>query len=142
MRTALQRSAFLVVLTAVALAPRSAAAVQAHGGAEGLVAHELGHALFAGGLLYVLFAGSAARWGPSGRRAYQGFLLLVIAWNALTFTGHLLQHSHPNVHTFVARDGWDCICYLSHLDHLLLIPGLVLLLVALHRWRQSEEKAP
>jgi hypothetical protein len=150
MRTASRRFVFSFVLALVSLGPRSAGAVQIHGGAEGLVAHELGHILFAIGLVYILLAVSPARWGRAGRRQYQAFLVLAITWNALTFTGHWLQHSlqlapvvraTDGVRILVARDGWDWLYYLTYLDHLLLVPALALLVVALRRWRRSEIEA-
>jgi len=132
---------FSLVLAVVTLVPRSASAVQTHGGAEGLVAHELGHVLFAAGLLYIVLAGGTARWARAGRNCFRGFLILAIAWNLLTFTGHLLQVvlATDGSGRFFARGAWDYVYYATCLDHLLLVPGMALLLVALLRWWRSEE---
>lgn len=150
MRTASERSLILATLAVVALAPNTALAVQPHGGAEALVAHQLGHALFAAGLIYVLLARGATRWARAGRRQYRAFLILTIAWNVLAFTGHSLAttirerqivRGAGGPEAFVARDALDWVYYLTRLDHLVLVPALALLLVALLRWWRSEEQA-
>lgn len=132
----------------VVLSPRAAAAVQTHGGVEGLVAHELGHVLFTAALVYVLAAGGVRRWARAGRRHYGAFLLLAIAWNALTFVGHILTEgirpeqivrANGEIVAFLPQGPWDYVFYLTYLDHLLLVPALLLLVVALARWWRTED---
>ena len=45
----------LILITITLLWPSSVLAVQGHGGAEGLVAHQIGHALFVVGIGYLLY---------------------------------------------------------------------------------------
>lgn len=136
---------FGLVCTWIWTAP--AWAVQQHGGAEGLVSHEIGHILFVTGMVYLLFRihRLPAHREP-GWLQFKLFLWLIILWNALTFTGHWLQEIVDPARFVTANDqilGYriaspaDLLFYLSRLDHLFLVPALVFLLLALNKWWRS-----
>lgn len=123
---------------------QSAWAVQEHGGAEGLVSHEIGHILYVAGMAFVLFhlAKSGAR--TTAWLRFRWFLYLIILWNILTFTGHWMRAAHWPDHmqkvgghtvAYQISDLSDAIFYLTRLDHILLVPALLFLLLALKSWR-------
>ena len=119
-------------------------AVQAHGGAEGLVSHQIGHVLFIIGMGYLLYRLHHIRMQGPGWFEFRVFLWLIIAWNVLTFSGHWM-HEFVADEKFIRSDGSilsfsiagfsDAYFYLSRLDHLLLVPSFVFLLLALRKWR-------
>jgi hypothetical protein len=126
--------------------PSSALAVQAHGGAEGLVAHQLGHLLFILGIGYLFYKIGRARFTGAGWFEFKTFLWLLLSWNLLTFSGHWMGEFVDQSKFFrvdgrvagMAIDGaWDAIFYLTRLDHLLLAPAFLLLLLALRKWRRQ-----
>lgn len=122
-----------------------ALAVQTHGGAEGLVAHQLGHLLLIAACVILLFH-SRRLLAEAGWRHFRLFILLLIAWNLLTFAGHQLDEVIPAAR-FLWQDGRkigmllagpaDFFYYLSRLDHLLLAPAFWFLWRAIEGWRRS-----
>ena len=120
-----------------------AQAVQGHGGTEGLISHQLGHLLFTLAMLVLLFRLRRSQLRGPGWHEFTGFLWLIILWNVLTFTGHWMQHSVASgqfirhnglVTAFLINNGFDLIFYLTRLDHLLLVPAFILLLLAIRNW--------
>jgi len=118
-------------------------AVQGHSGAEGLISHQLGHVLFTLAMVVLLFRLSRSQLLGPGWREFTGFLWVIISWNILTFTGHWMQHSIPpeqfirhngQVTGFLINNAFDLIFYLTRLDHLLLVPAFILLLLAVRNW--------
>lgn len=119
-------------------------AVQQHGGAEGLVSHQIGHLLFIAGTISLLIRIYYERLTGPGWLEFKWFLRLIVLWNFLTFGGHWLRE-FIETRKFIVEGGLivgfhlasfvDFIFYLSRLDHLLLVPGLLFLLAALKRWR-------
>jgi len=125
--------------------PLPAFAVQHHGGAEGLVSHQLGHLLFFSGMVYLLYRIYNIKFTGPGWTEFKGFLWLIILWNLLTFSGHLLTEiidpnkfirQGPHITAFTVSGPLDTYFYLTMLDHLLLVPSFILLLVALMKWRR------
>lgn len=123
---------------------RSAWAVQAHGGAEGLVSHEIGHILFVAGMIYMLFQIDRVRSRTTAWVRFLWFLYVIILWNIVTLTGHFMhEYVRPEqIHKINGRivaytiSGLsDAYFYLTRLDHLLLVPALLFLLMALKKWR-------
>ena len=135
--------------TAFALlcSPLPAYAVQQHGGAEGLVSHQIGHILFIFGMGYLLYQINRSRIADPGWFEFKSFLWLIILWNLLTFSGHwmmevinhdkfIMQGAH--VTAFVVNDLSDAFFYLTRLDHLLLVPSFIFLFLALQKWRRLQ----
>ena len=119
-------------------------AVQAHGGAEGLISHEIGHVLFVIGMGFLLFRIHRNHLTGRGWLEFKGFLWLIIAWNFLTFSGHWMnEFIDPNkynkisgtTHSFTISSFPDAYFYLTRLDHLILVPSFIFLLLALRKWR-------
>ena len=119
-------------------------AVQGHGGAEGLVSHQIGHILFISGMGYLLYRVYSFHITDPGWFEFKGFLWLIILWNILTFSGHWMREiinperfikQGAHVTAFTVTDTFDAFFYLTRLDHLLLVPSFVFLLLALQKWR-------
>lgn len=135
-------NACLMLLTAVV----PAWAVQTHGGAEGLVSHQLGHFLYTVGMAYLLVRIYRIRLQTSGWQEFKVFLWLIIIWNLVTFFGHWMDElvspakfvrSVSGISTFNAESLFDFVYYATRLDHLVLVPAFVFLLMALNKWRDA-----
>ena len=136
-------SVFSAVMLLLAATAGPAWAVQPHGGTEGLVVHQIGHLLFAGGMAYLLFRLHHIQLKHYDWFEFKMFLYCIIAWNILTFSGHALSES-VDKSKFIFQNGElvafsissfaDAWFYLSNLDHLLLVPSFIFLLLALRKW--------
>lgn len=121
-------------------------AIQTHDGMEGLVAHQIGHILFTLGMATLLVSIFHRGLKGPGWAQFKAFLVLAIGWNILTFAGHWLREYMAPQYVmdgtgrtcgFQITDLGDGLFYLSKLDHILLIPALLFLLLALRKWRQG-----
>ena len=137
---------FLSFAVVLAGAATPAWAVQSHAGAEGLVVHQIGHLLFAGGMAYLLFRLQRIQLKTYDWFEFKMFLWLIIAWNVLTFSAHALGESVDKAKfifltgelvAFSIDDFADAWFYLSQLDHLLLVPSFIFLLLALRKWERQ-----
>ncbi|MBU0485530.1 MAG: hypothetical protein KKB30_13575 [Proteobacteria bacterium] len=132
----------------VLMCPSLCWAVQPHGGLEGMVSHEAGHLLFILGILFIFFYSPQSDWFKFGWRQFKYFLVLLLLWNILTFSGHWLDLAAGSFE-FVNVDGHrvgfvidsllSFIFYFSKLDHLILVPALIFLVLALQRWIKAQE---
>ena len=126
--------------------PQHALAVQAHGGAEGLVSHQIGHILFIAGMGYLLYRIMSTRIEGPGWIEFKLFLITILLWNFLTFTGHWI-HEVIDTTKFISQNGktvafkltgfLDYYFYLTRLDHLALVPAFLFLLLALKKWSRA-----
>lgn len=135
-----------IIFLAVTLQANSVWAVQAHGGAEGLVSHQIGHFLFTTGMGYLLYRLYSMQTTGSGWFEFKAFLWLLIAWNVTTFAGHWMNEyivkdkfikTKTTTLSFSIETFPDAIYYLTRLDHLILVPSFVFLLFALRKWRRQ-----
>ena len=142
-----QRQRIALIFFALSLQANPVLAVQAHGGAEGLVSHQIGHFLFTIGMGYLLFRLRSMRQEGVGWLEFKTFIWLLIAWNVVTFSGHWMNEfvakgnfikDHANTLSFTIGNFHDAIYYLTRLDHLILVPSFVFLLMALRKWRMSQ----
>jgi hypothetical protein len=122
-------------------------AVQQHGGAEGLVSHQVGHILFIAGMSYLLYRVYNNSIRGRGWFEFKAFLWLIILWNFLTFSGHWMREivepekflkEGAQVTAFAVTDSFDTFFYLTRLDHLLLVPSFIFLFFALQKWRRMK----
>lgn len=121
-------------------------AVQSHGGEEGMVVHQIGHLLFAGGMAYLLFRLRHIKLTNYEWFEFKMFLWFIVVWNILTFSGHALHESIDKT-KFIFQNGElaafsinsfsDAVFFLTRLDHLLLVPSFVFLLLALRKWEKQ-----
>lgn len=137
---------FALFLCLSVLSPQSAWAVQQHGGAEGLVSHQIGHFLFITGMFYLLYRLYSSSPEGTGWPQFKLFVWLIIFWNFLTFYGHWHRElidpakfitTAGKTTGFVISGPMDVLFYFSRLDHLLLLPAFLCLLAALIKWRKS-----
>lgn len=142
----LSRCLYTVFFLGPLLFPRAALAVQQHGGAEGLVAHQLGHLLFIFGMFYLLYRIHRSSCRGSGWAEFKLFVWLIIGWNFLTFYGHwhneLIDQAqflrvNGKTNGFMISGPTDVLYYFSRLDHLVLVPAFLCLLAALSKWRKQ-----
>jgi hypothetical protein len=136
-----------LIFLAMVLAANPAWAVQAHGGSEGLVSHQISHLLFTLGMGYLVLRLRSMRQSGSGWFEFKTFIWLLIAWNVMTFSGHWMNEfvenekfikDHANTLSFTIENLFDAIYYLTRLDHLILVPSFAFLLIALRKWRMSQ----
>jgi hypothetical protein len=130
--------------------PLPALAIQTHGHPEGLYAHQMGHVVFLGAMIYVCWEIWRRQLSdrPGFRRLFWACLLFG-AWNVLTFWGHwaeegldsgaidrqagyLFRHLH-------ITDLGGLIYYLASLDHLILIPALWLFYAGLRAFLAEQQ---
>jgi len=139
-------SVFSATVAILAFAVEPVWAVQGHGYPEGLVTHQVGHLLFTGAMIYLLFQLHRIKLSRYDCFEFKIFLWLIIAWNFLTFSGHALDQSidktkfiylNEEVVAFSVESFTDACFYLSRLDHLLLVPSFIFLLLALRKWGQQ-----
>jgi len=120
-------------------------AAQEHGGAEGMVIHQIGHVLFVIGMLYPLYRISREKLKEAGWGCFKGFLWTICLWNVVAFVSHWLGEGIPP-EQYITEAGLvtglhiesaaDAIFYLCKLEHLILAPSLLLLLLALRQWNR------
>jgi len=131
----------------VTLSANQALALQPHEGLEGMITHEVGHLFFIVGVVYLLVRSRSRRWIGPGWKEFKLFLWFVLAWNAVAFAGHWIELYIPpeqfiksggNTTDFVVTGFADILYYVSVLDHLVLLPASIFLLLALRRWRSPE----
>lgn len=116
--------------------PGEALAIQTHGGAEGLYAHQIGHALFfCAAVAFALRLRGNPELSSRGWRCIKASCLLFALWNVVAFTGHLLEEVLP-VPVFVGgANPWNSVLadappwkallfYLCKFDHLLAVPAM------------------
>lgn len=143
-------SRFIAAAALVGLFPASAAAVQAHGDAEGLFVHQLSH------LFFILSMGGLAYWigrnglaGIPGWRSIRASALLFLLWSLDAFLVHAMDaaggwgavRSAGPGHLEIA-DPFAFLSYLARMDHLLLVPALFMFHRGLRRMVRKEGTRP
>ncbi len=135
------------VFLAVSVETSPAWAVQTHGGAEGLLSHQIGHLLFATGMAYLLYRLRTMRQSGRGWFEFKASIWLLIVWNLATFTGHWLNEfiveeqfikDQTTILSFTIANLPDAIYYLTRLDHLILVPSFAFLMLALRKREMSQ----
>lgn len=133
-------------LSIIVFPATQAHAVQSHGGAEGLVSHQIGHILFTVAMLTLLLRMKRVQLTGLGWYEFKWFLWLIILWNTLTFSGHWLREKIAAEHfitqnnqitAFHAGGALDLLFYVTRLDHLLLAPAFAMLLLAIRNWGRN-----
>lgn len=129
--------------------PWPAWAIQTHSHPEGLYAHQMAHLAFLGAMIYVCW--QIWRRGLLSRSGFQHLYwacILFGLWNVLTFCGHWAEQGldagaidSASGHLFSylhIHDLGGLIYYLATLDHLILIPALLLYYLALRAFRTEQ----
>ena len=123
-------------------------ALQSHGGSEGVVVHQMAHSLYFAALLYLLWDVRRSGFSSSGWKFLKRFCWLMIVWNLLTFLGHFAQVALPE-EDISTDDGYlsaflllpltfdKWIYYIAGLDHLISVPALFCLYLAMRTFYRS-----
>ena len=139
----MNRLRLTITMSALLLAlAEPAFALQTHGAPEGIYVHQMAHVLFTAALAY-LYWHTRRTQETTGRGwfYFQLFCLFLIFWNILAFTGHEV-FEHLSDSDFIARDTWGArlvppitftklLHYLTKMDHFLIVPALVALVLSL-----------
>ncbi len=141
--------AILLILTV--LAPSEVLAIQTHGMAEGLYAHQFGHALFLGAMVVLYFRlRHQVHLRSRGWKFISLSCLLFAMWNAVAFLGHWLEESlsgpifsggdPPWERSLVALPEWKAlIFYACKFDHLLAVPAMIFFLLGLREFCKERQ---
>ncbi|MEW6137982.1 MAG: hypothetical protein AB1733_07090 [Thermodesulfobacteriota bacterium] len=121
--------------------PRSSFALQVHGEPEGLVIHELAHLFFGATMGLLAYWLESNRFIESrGWRNIQVACLLLVLWNLVALTGHLVSlQIQPEMITGEAgtwstilladQTPWATAYFFLNLDHLFCVPAVFFLLL-------------
>ena len=135
---------FALVPVLLLFGAQNAWALQTHGGIEGLVVHQFAHLHYIIALCVLLWDLYRPDFVARPWLLLRCFCLLMILWNCLALTGHFAQSSLPE-HDIVTEDGYlsaflllpmsfgRWIYYVAALDHLLCVPALFCLFLAMRR---------
>jgi hypothetical protein len=133
-----------IIFLLIFLTPSTGVATQGHTGVEGVHVHQFAHLFFVfsmGTFIYWLRKRELVRM--AGWRYLQYSALFFILWNIDAFTVHFLEEQLEAVtvskvdalHVLIsAPEGYEWleyIYYLAKLDHLVCVPAMVLLYLAL-----------
>ena len=133
-----------IIFLLIFLTPSTGVATQGHAGVEGVHVHQFAHLFFVfsmGTFIYWLRKRELVRM--AGWRYLQYSALFFILWNIDAFTVHFLEEQLEAVtvskvdalHVLIsAPEGYEWleyIYYLAKLDHLVCVPAMVLLYLAL-----------
>lgn len=117
-------------------------ALQSHGAPEGIYVHQMGHLLFMGALGYLYWHTRKSPVTKSkGWKYLQIFCFFLILWNIIAFTGHQ-AFGQLSPSDFIEKDTWKeqlappitgikLLYYITKMDHLLNVPGLLALVISL-----------
>ena len=143
---------YLSVITLVALLhPESAWALQPHSAPEGLYVHQMSHLLFSGALIYLfLHTRRTPELRGRGWLYLQLFCILFTCWNLLALVGHEAA-KFLSVADFIDRSNWNeqiagpispikLLYFLTKMDHLLYVPALLSLVIALRIFSKEAEQ--
>ncbi|MEJ5365207.1 MAG: hypothetical protein WHS86_08910 [Desulfosoma sp.] len=153
--------AFLALLGVIGI-PCMAWATQVHAEPEGLYSHQLGHGFFVlsmGVLVYWLRGRRLIR--DRGWRYLQYSALLFVLWNVDAIVVHYLENrddlfmkfSQGTLHAFLqpypGREWVTVLFYVCKMDHLLCVPAIIFLYLALrhmtrspHRFSPQDDERP
>jgi hypothetical protein len=128
-------------------------ATQAHGGAEGIVVHQLGHLFFVVSMgMFVYWLGKGRILSYPGWRYIMLFAVLLVVWNLDVVIMHFLDEqmgmlrmvkTGPWTVRIDAENGSRGLAlfyYLGKMDHLLCVPALFFLYLGLKNLLSSLDK--
>ena len=147
MKLSIYKILFLTPLLLVVLFCREAWALQTHGGVEGVVVHQLAHIQYLGALVNQRITGAIEGTATSG--GTNGVLMM--AWNGIAFIGHFAQMTLGEG-AISTEDGYlsallllpvtfgKWVYYITALDHLVCVPALFFLYLAMRSFYRSLDK--
>ena len=144
MKNTVVSSAIGSALLLVAVMPTPAHAIQAHAAPEGLYIHQIGHILFAFAMLgFALRVRQSELYKKKSWRLMSIGAVLFALWNGWAFIAHVLDRMIPQADFSMGSEGLksiltlhspvDVLYYLFKMDHLICLPALVFIYLALRR---------
>ncbi len=138
----------LTALLAMVLRPEHAWALQSHGPPEGFYVHQMAHILYACSLLYLARDVRRSALRGQGWRHLRTFCFLMTSWNLIALVGHFAEKSlnpsalstingYLSLHLVAPIDWLDLLYFVAKLDHLISVPALLFLLLALRAFHQQ-----
>ena len=135
-------SACITALLLLVVLPVPAYAIQIHGAPEGLYVHQIGHILFAVAMVGFAIRIRKSRLGREKSWQYMSIGALLFAlWNGWAFLGHIFDVLMPLEDFLTGSTGQQTLLavhspvnllyYVFKMDHLLCIPALVFVYLAL-----------
>jgi len=154
LRKALKQSQFIFTVSllftagTLLVAPSPAWALQAHSPPEGLYVHQMAHILYMAALIYLFWDIRRSSFHGRGWDYLQLFCLLMFLWNLIAFTGHFTHISmaptdfHGGDNYFQTKLAGPLTpvkltYYLTKLDHVVSVPSLFFLYLALRSFYRS-----
>lgn len=139
---------FVSIITTLLVIPSRAWALQTHGAPEGLYVHQMAHILFMAALIYLFWDIRRSSFHGRGWDYLQYFCLMMFLWNFIAFTGHFTHLSmeptdfHTGdkyIQTYLAGPltPVKLTYYLAKLDHLISVPALFFLYLALRSFYRT-----
>jgi len=136
----LPRTLFLTAIFLLCL-PSYSCALQPHGAPEGLYVHQMAHVLFAAALAYLyLHTRKTPDLVSKGWHYLRLFCLLMIAWNIVAFTGHIVEIRHHLRPSGAPIDTFEILYILTRMDHFLNVPALFALMISLRTFYREAKK--
>ena len=153
MRYSRIRAPFCGILFLGLFFPPAAVALQAHAAPEGLYVHQIGHVLFALAMVgFALRIRSSRLHGQKSWRLMEVGAHLFALWNLWAFCGHLVTLYVPGADfvmdgssfdaALLLRSPVDILYYILKLDHLLCIPALLYIYLALKKMSSRAPEVP
>ena len=144
MRLALLSLSFLIIH------PDQALALQTHGAPTGLYVHQMAHILYALALAYLFWDIRRSSFTSKGWKYFLCFCMLMLLWNIIAFIGHVAQvsvaeeaidKSRGYIHSSLLAPFTfnKIIFYISKFDHLICVPALYFLYLAMRSFYHSSE---
>ena len=132
--------------------PEQSFAIQAHGAPEGLYVHQMAHLLFSAALGYLFWDTKRSGFSGRGWTYLRIFCVLTILWNLLAIVGHaaaeiLHSESYTNGGEYLYRAVQfpltfvELIYYIAQLEHLVMVPGMIFLVLSLRYFYKDSMKA-
>jgi hypothetical protein len=128
------------------LEPAAAWATQAHAAPEGIIGHQIAHAVFVFSMAILIYWLRERRLVEhAGWKYIQYAALFFILWNLDAFLAHLLDEQllwirvekidfwHRHIIAQRGAEGWASLYYLIKMDHLLCVPAMLFLYLGLKR---------
>jgi hypothetical protein len=133
--------------------PGEALALQVHGEPEGLYVHQMAHLHFIFALGYLFLDIRRTGFSGKGWLFLQFFCGAMVLWNLVAFIGHQTEvlitadqfansEDYLRMRLLGPLSLHKIIYYLTKMDHLVIVPGLLLLFLAMRSFYKSIENEP
>ena len=132
----------LFLLSAILVFPEHALALQSHAAPEGFYVHQLAHIFFLAALCYLFWDVRRSSFPSKGWQFLQAFCVLMILWNIVAFTGHIVgtaiesndiikDAGHFSTIIAAPITTTKLVYYFTKLDHIFSVPAVICLFFCL-----------